>query len=126
MSLEALRQPGEFLPLRGKRQSTADFELVFLEAIQPLNDPIYLVAGLQQLCSSTRVAPQIGRLPASLVPHFLDSFARRGRLGLHISARGEDAHHVTEAAFKAMALALREAVEPDGARSGIASTKGVL
>jgi imidazoleglycerol-phosphate dehydratase len=60
------------------------------------------------------------------VPHFLDSFARRGRLGLHISASGEDAHHVTEAAFKAMALALREAVEPDPARSGVASTKGVL
>ena len=48
------------------------------------------------------------------------------RLGLHIAATGDDAHHVTEAAFKAMALALREAVEPDGARSGIASTKGVL
>ena len=71
-------------------------------------------------------APAIGRLPSSLVPHFLDSFARRGRLGLHISASGEDAHHVTEAAFKAMALALREAVEPDPARSGVASTKGVL
>ena len=40
--------------------------------------------------------------------------------------RGEDSHHVTEAAFKAVALALREAVEPDPARSGIASTKGVL
>jgi imidazoleglycerol phosphate dehydratase HisB len=33
---------------------------------------------------------------------------------------------VAEAAFKAEALALREAVEPDPARSGIASTKGVL
>jgi imidazoleglycerol-phosphate dehydratase len=71
-------------------------------------------------------APVIGRLPSSLVPHFFDSFARRGRLGLHVSAHGEDAHHVTEAAFKAMALALREAVEPDAARSGVASTKGVL
>ena len=40
--------------------------------------------------------------------------------------RGEDDHHVAEAAFKAIALALREAVEPDPARSGIASTKGVL
>ena len=43
-----------------------------------------------------------------------------------MSATGDDAHHVTEAAFKAVALALREAVEPDAARSGIASTKGVL
>jgi imidazoleglycerol-phosphate dehydratase len=68
----------------------------------------------------------IGQMPASLIPHFFDSFARRGRLGLHVSARGRDSHHVAEAAFKALALALREAVEPDPARSGIASTKGVL
>ena len=40
--------------------------------------------------------------------------------------RGDDDHHVIEAAFKALALALREAVEPDPARSGVASTKGVL
>jgi len=71
-------------------------------------------------------APVIGQMPSSLIPHFFDSFARRGRLGLHVSARGQDSHHVAEAAFKALALALREAVEPDPARSGIASTKGVL
>jgi histidinol-phosphate aminotransferase len=71
-------------------------------------------------------APAIGRMPTSLVPHFFDTLARRGRLGLHVSATGEDAHHVTEAAFKAVALALRAAVEPDPARSGVASTKGVL
>jgi histidinol-phosphate aminotransferase len=71
-------------------------------------------------------APSIGRMPSTLVPHFLDSFARRARLGLHVSATGVDAHHVAEAAFKAVALALRAAVEPDPARSGVASTKGVL
>jgi imidazoleglycerol-phosphate dehydratase len=71
-------------------------------------------------------SPAIGRLPSTLVPHFFDTFARRARLGLHVSATGDDAHHVSEAAFKAVALALREAVEPDPARSGIASTKGVL
>src|SRR5258708_36259693 len=64
MSLEALRQPGQFLPLRGTRQGTADLGLVTLEAIYPFNDPIDLVASLQQLCSRARVAPQIGRLPA--------------------------------------------------------------
>jgi imidazoleglycerol-phosphate dehydratase len=71
-------------------------------------------------------APTIGRMPSTLIPHFFDSFARRGRLGLHVTATGQDAHHVSEAAFKAVALALREAVEPDPARDGIASTKGVL
>jgi histidinol-phosphate aminotransferase len=81
--------------------------------------------GIAQL-DLALAAPTIGRMPSSLVAHFLDSFARRARLGLHVSASGADAHHVAEAAFKAMALALREAVEPDPARSGVASTKGVL
>jgi histidinol-phosphate aminotransferase len=71
-------------------------------------------------------APAIGRMPSTLVPHFFDSFARRARVGLHVTATGKDAHHVSEAAFKAVALALRAAVEPDPARSGVASTKGVL
>jgi imidazoleglycerol phosphate dehydratase HisB len=71
-------------------------------------------------------APAIGRMPSTLVPHFFDTLARRARLSLHVSATGDDPHHVTEAAFKAVALALRDAVEPDPARSGVASTKGVL
>jgi histidinol-phosphate aminotransferase len=81
--------------------------------------------GIAQL-DLALATPMIGRMPSALVPHFFDSFARRARLGLHVSAGGSDDHHVTEAAFKAVALALREAVEPDAARSGIASTKGVL
>jgi histidinol-phosphate aminotransferase len=81
--------------------------------------------GIAQL-DLALATPTIGRMPSALVPHFFDSFARRARLGLHVSAGGADAHHVTEAAFKAVALALREAVEPDPGRSGIASTKGVL
>ena len=68
----------------------------------------------------------IGQVPGSLVPHFFDTLARRGRLGLHLSATGEDAHHVAEAAFKATALALRQAIELDPERAGVASTKGLL
>ena len=68
----------------------------------------------------------IGQVPGSLIPHFFDTFARRGRLGLHLAATGEDAHHIAEAAFKATALALRQAIELDPDRAGVASTKGVL
>jgi histidinol-phosphate aminotransferase len=81
--------------------------------------------GIAQL-SLALASPAIGRMPSALVPHFFDSLARRGRLGLHVTATGDDSHHVAEAAFKAVALALRQAVEPDPARSGVASTKGVL
>jgi len=70
---------------------------------------------------------RIGVLPGSLVPHFFDTLARNGRLGIHISAAGGDDHHVLEAAFKALALALRVAVAEDPRRAGtVPSTKGRL
>jgi imidazoleglycerol-phosphate dehydratase len=70
---------------------------------------------------------RIGLLSGSLVPHFFDTLARNGRLGIHISAAGSDDHHLLEAAFKALARALRAAVAADPGRAGaIPSTKGSL
>jgi histidinol-phosphate aminotransferase len=69
---------------------------------------------------------RVGQVPTSLLPHFLDTFARRGRIGLHVHVEGEDDHHRAEAAFKAIALALRTACALDPARTGISSTKGLL
>jgi imidazoleglycerol-phosphate dehydratase len=45
---------------------------------------------------------------------------------LHLRASGRNDHHVAEAAFKALARALRGAVAPDPRRAGVASTKGSL
>jgi imidazoleglycerol-phosphate dehydratase len=70
---------------------------------------------------------RIGGLPASLVPHFFDSLSRSGRLAIHLEGRGGDDHHIVEAAFKSLALALRQAVAVDEARAGaLPSTKGAL
>jgi imidazoleglycerol-phosphate dehydratase len=70
---------------------------------------------------------RVGALPATLVPHFFDSLSRHGRIGIHLSGTGEDDHHLLEAAFKALALALRQAWEPDPRRGGaVPSTKGSL
>jgi imidazoleglycerol phosphate dehydratase HisB/histidinol-phosphate/aromatic aminotransferase/cobyric acid decarboxylase-like protein len=70
---------------------------------------------------------RIGALPGSLVPHFFDTLARSGRLGIHVSGAGADDHHVLEASFKALARALRAAVAEDPRRAGeIPSTKGSL
>jgi imidazoleglycerol-phosphate dehydratase len=45
---------------------------------------------------------------------------------LHVRASGRNDHHVAEAAFKALARALRAAVERDGRRGAVPSTKGTL
>ncbi|HEY3766223.1 MAG TPA: imidazoleglycerol-phosphate dehydratase HisB [Gaiellales bacterium] len=70
---------------------------------------------------------RVGGIPATLVPHFFDSLSRHGRLGIHLSGTGGDDHHLLEAAFKSLALALRAAWEADPRRAGaVPSTKGTL
>ena len=72
--------------------------------------------------------PAVGGVAASLWPHLLDSLARAGRVNLHLESRGDDDHHVVEAAFKAFARALRAAVEADPRPpvGGVPSTKGLV
>jgi histidinol-phosphate aminotransferase len=65
---------------------------------------------------------RVGGLAVSLLPHALERFAIEGGFTVHVEASGDDDHHVAEAAFKALGLALREACGRDGA--GIGSTKG--
>lgn len=67
-----------------------------------------------------------GALPLQLVEHALESFARTSGTTLHLSGTGRNDHHLAEAAFKALARALRAACEPDPRRIGVASTKGSL
>jgi imidazoleglycerol-phosphate dehydratase len=57
----------------------------------------------------------------------IESLARTAGLTLHLSASGRNDHHIAEAATKALARALRAAVEVDPRRSGeVPSTKGSL
>jgi imidazoleglycerol-phosphate dehydratase len=59
--------------------------------------------------------------------HVFESLAFNARIALHVrTIYGRDPHHITEAQFKAVARALREAVEPDPRVSGVPSTKGTL
>ncbi|MFL6193192.1 MAG: aminotransferase class I/II-fold pyridoxal phosphate-dependent enzyme [Thermoanaerobaculia bacterium] len=65
--------------------------------------------------------------PLTLVADFFQAFADRGRLTLHLeilSAR--NGHHAAEAAFKAAALALRQAVALRSGPAEVPSTKGTL
>ncbi|HET9848206.1 MAG TPA: imidazoleglycerol-phosphate dehydratase [Candidatus Dormibacteraeota bacterium] len=62
--------------------------------------------------------PALGTLPASLLPHFLETLALRGGLTLHVVASGRDDHHVAEATFKALARALHQACAADPILAG--------
>ena len=73
-------------------------------------------------------APKIGSFDTELVREFFTAFAMNGGITLHVDLlRGVNSHHIAEAAFKAVARALREAVEPDPRKGdAIPSTKGAL
>ena len=63
-----------------------------------------------------------GPLPSSLYEHWMRSFSDNAKATLHLRViRGTDRHHVVEAAFKALGLAVRDAFVDSGA---VFSTKG--
>ncbi|HXT45483.1 MAG TPA: imidazoleglycerol-phosphate dehydratase HisB [Pseudonocardiaceae bacterium] len=65
--------------------------------------------------------------PMVLNRHVFETLAFHAQLAVHIRVlHGRDPHHVTEAQYKALARALRAAVEPDARAGGVPSTKGVL
>lgn len=69
---------------------------------------------------------QLGGLSCENIPHALASFATAARLTLHVDVlTGENDHHRAEAAFKAVALALRDAVRRTST-DDVPSTKGSL
>jgi imidazoleglycerol-phosphate dehydratase len=71
---------------------------------------------------------RIGSFDTELVREFFQAFATHGGITLHVTqAAGINSHHIAEAAFKAVARALRAAVEPDPRKGdAIPSTKGML
>ena len=78
--------------------------------------------------SVTFAQPKIGEMDTELFEEFFRALAFNAGITLHVTQKaGTNAHHVAEACFKALARALRQAVEPDPRAIGaIPSTKGVL
>jgi imidazoleglycerol-phosphate dehydratase len=105
----------------------------FGDALVPLDETLVRVAvdlaGRPYLVHNEPegLAPMIGSYDASLTRHVWESFASNAAVCLHVDVlRGRNAHHVAEAQFKAVARALRVAVEVDPRVVGVPSTKGVL
>ncbi len=68
----------------------------------------------------------VGAVASENLVHFFQSLAMASRSAIHVDVlKGENDHHRVEAAFKALALALRAALAEDGSGS-VPSTKGVL
>ncbi len=66
-----------------------------------------------------------GNFDLELVDEFLHGFARSGGFTLHVDRiKGKNNHHIAEAAFKGLALALKTAIKKEG--STVKSTKGTL
>ncbi|BFZ53200.1 imidazoleglycerol-phosphate dehydratase [Savitreella phatthalungensis] len=69
---------------------------------------------------------KIGDLSCEMIPHVMESFAMEAHITLHVDClKGFNDHHRAESAFKAMALALKDAISSTG-KDDVPSTKGVL
>ncbi|WVQ74385.1 imidazoleglycerol-phosphate dehydratase [Cryptococcus sp. DSM 104548] len=78
------------------------------------------------VCHLPFTREKVGDLSTEMVSHLLQSFAFEAGVTLHVDLiRGENNHHIAEAAFKALALAIRMAISRTGG-DDVPSTKGVL
>ena len=80
------------------------------------------------ICNLDLPTAKIGSFDTELVQEFFQALATHGGITLHIDRlHGFNSHHIAEAAFKAVARALRVAVEVDPRKAdAIPSTKGAL
>ena len=69
---------------------------------------------------------RVGDVPTQMFSHFFQSLCSAMNCNLHISARGENDHHIAEAIFKAFARALKAAVRREPFNYEIPSSKGLL
>lgn len=68
-----------------------------------------------------------GAYVGSLTRHVMETLAHHAGIALHVRLlAGRDPHHIVEAQFKALARALRAAVQPDPRVTGVPSAKGSL
>jgi len=101
-------------------------------AIVPMDEALVLAAvdlgGRPYLCQRLELTrKRIGDFDTELVAEFMQALTTAAGMNLHlVQLAGRNTHHVIEAAFKALARALRQAVALDPRVKGVPSSKGVL
>ncbi|MCI6681677.1 imidazoleglycerol-phosphate dehydratase HisB [Parafannyhessea umbonata] len=104
----------------------------FSDVTVPMDEALVLaaidVSGRGELYWDVPIAAQkVGTFDTELGHEFFQGFARDAGITLHVrEIAGENAHHILECAFKAVARAIRGAVEIDPRVQGVPSTKGSL
>ncbi|MCL2024279.1 MAG: imidazoleglycerol-phosphate dehydratase HisB [Coriobacteriia bacterium] len=104
----------------------------FGQSIMPMDEALVIaaidVSGRGQCYYEVDLPIEIiGTFDTTLTQEFLAALAREAGLTLHVrSLAGTNAHHIVEAAFKAVARALRTALTLDPRVTGVPSTKGSL
>jgi imidazoleglycerol phosphate dehydratase HisB len=111
----------------GERRGIARFGSAYAPLDEALARAVVDLSGRPYARVSLRMRRErLGELSCENVGHALSSLAVAARATLHMDVlRGRNDHHKAEAAFKACALALGEAIRLDGVAS-VPSTKGVL
>lgn len=114
-----------FAAALGDKGGIARFGSFFVPMDESLAFAAVDVSGRPYLVYDARFREErCGDYDTCLTAEFLRAFAFQAGLTLHVRAEyGDNAHHLTEAIFKAVAHALRLAVAPKG---GVLSTKGML
>ncbi len=111
----------------GQRRGIARFGSAFAPLDEALARAVVDLSG--RPCAVVELGLEreaLGELACENLAHFFTSLATTGRMALHVDVlRGANDHHRAEAAFKAAALALRQAVRLEGPDE-VPSTKGVL
>jgi imidazoleglycerol-phosphate dehydratase len=101
-------------------------------AIVPMDESLAQVAidlsGRPAFVYSAKfLSDSVGNFPTELVEEFLKALATNAKMNLHVNAPyGSNNHHISEAIFKALAKALRQAASHDPRNDDVPSTKGVL
>lgn len=116
----------------GDKRGISRFGDAFAPLDEALAHAVVDISGRPYLVHSGEPAGQEyhligGHFTGSLTRHVLESIAHHAGICLHVRVlAGRDPHHIVEAQFKALARALRSAVEPDPRVTGVPSTKGAL
>lgn len=123
---EALREAlGDKRGIRRFGDATVPLDEALARAVVDISGRPYLVHGGEPAGQEYHLIG--GHFTGSMTRHVFESIAFHAGICLHVDViRGRDPHHIVEAQFKALARALRIAVEPDPRVTAIPSTKGSL